>query len=207
MPKTQALPPGAVVGRPWAPSGGFVRSGSWPPRRERRCAPALGRGPAGRRFRAGRREAAAAGGATAPSRGRSEDSRAALREAVQGSAPPAVPGGSRAWPEPAKLSLPGPRQEPADGPAVPASATRVPPGTGCPGMLGAALAIGDQTHLLLRHLTPREKGMLSKRRGARGKGKSDGQTAHQMDGLPAVPRFCIRNSASGLQAGRWYVSS
>lgn len=50
MPKTQALPPGAVVGRPWAPSGGFVRSGSWPPRRERRCAPALGRGPAGRRF-------------------------------------------------------------------------------------------------------------------------------------------------------------
>lgn len=57
---------------------------------------------------------AAAGGSTAPSRGRSEDSSAALREAVQGSAPPAAPGGSGAQPEPAKLSLPGPRQEPAD---------------------------------------------------------------------------------------------
>lgn len=38
------------MGRPWAPSGGFVRPGSWLPRRERRCAPAPGRRPAGRRF-------------------------------------------------------------------------------------------------------------------------------------------------------------
>lgn len=49
-PRRKLFRRGLSVGRPWAPSGGFVRSGSWPPRREQRCAPALGSGPAGRRF-------------------------------------------------------------------------------------------------------------------------------------------------------------
>lgn len=172
MPKTQASSAG---GCPWGGPG---------PRAAALCARE-----AGRRGGSGAEPPPRAGGSTAPSRGRSEDSRAALREAVQGSAPPAAPGGSGAQPEPAKLSLPGPRQEPADGHQL---SQRVQPGSGlepaAPGMLGAALAIRDQTHLLLWHLTPREKGLLSKRRRARGKGpegradlmgnRSAGHTVH-----------------------------
>lgn len=210
MPKTQALPPGAVrrealgperrlcaLGKLAAAEGAALRPR---PRQRAGRAPVPGQGGGRPQPPAEPQLHRAAARRTAAPRSGKRSRALRLQRSPEGLEPGRSPPSCRSRargrsPQTDQLSL---REQPGSG--------LEPAAQGCSALL---LPSGTRpTFSSFRHLTPREKGMLSKRRGARGKGKSDGQqTAHQMDGLPAVPRFCIRNSASGLQAGRWYVSS
>ena len=205
------------MGRPWALSSGFVLPGKL----------AGGEGGGAAPHKPGTARRLGLPGSLAPRRRQTHRPRpvepqrhhaAAWRTAAQDSgrrtrAPslnwPRV--GSGARPGPAKLSLRAPRQEPADGHQLSRQATQPRSGLepaapeDAPGLL---LQSQTRPTPLLQQLTPSEKGLLPRKSGVRGKGRSDGQQdcrSHH-PGLHGG----THSNASGIQpqaceTGHWYT--